>query len=235
MSHIGSNSLVGAKNPLDVAVVDSSGNQISLFGGSGGTASTDDAAFSIGAAASVTPAGFLADEVATDSVDEGDVGLARMTLDRKVLTRVVGATDANRLDVNSLGAGIVAQAGYQNTTWSTGHNPGANTKATITRASAGGSTKNVCTGFTVSLSAGTTAPAAVQITVALIDGASGGGTYLWGPTVISLPAVAGAISAFTVNRKWFVGTAATGMTLEFSAAGGANTTETVTMDGTTSL
>lgn len=43
---------------------------------------TDDSAFTAGTS-KVTPAGFLADETATDSVDEGDVGAARMTLDRK--------------------------------------------------------------------------------------------------------------------------------------------------------
>ncbi len=45
-------------------------------------AMTDDAAFTP-ATSKVTPGGFLADEAATDSVDEGDVGIARMTLDRK--------------------------------------------------------------------------------------------------------------------------------------------------------
>lgn len=62
----------------------------------------DDSAFSI-AVDTVSPSGFLADETAPDSVDEGDVGLARMTLDRKVLTRIVGATDANRLDIDASG------------------------------------------------------------------------------------------------------------------------------------
>lgn len=42
----------------------------------------DDAAFTVGTS-KVQPAGFLADETATDSVDEGDIGAARMTLDRK--------------------------------------------------------------------------------------------------------------------------------------------------------
>lgn len=44
---------------------------------------TDDAAFTP-ASSSVTPAGFFADETAPDSVDEGDIGVARMTLDRFV-------------------------------------------------------------------------------------------------------------------------------------------------------
>ena len=42
----------------------------------------DDAAFTV-ATTRVQPVGFLADETATDSVDEGDAGAARMTLDRK--------------------------------------------------------------------------------------------------------------------------------------------------------
>lgn len=42
----------------------------------------DDAAFTP-ATSRVMPAGFQADETATDSVDEGDVGAGRMTLDRK--------------------------------------------------------------------------------------------------------------------------------------------------------
>ncbi len=44
----------------------------------------DDAAFTP-ATSSVSMAGFQADETATDSVDEGDAGAARMTLDRKVI------------------------------------------------------------------------------------------------------------------------------------------------------
>jgi hypothetical protein len=44
----------------------------------------DDAAFVPGTS-KVMPVGFEADEGSTDSVDEGDVGAARMTLDRKIL------------------------------------------------------------------------------------------------------------------------------------------------------
>lgn len=46
------------------------------------TVFSDDAAFTP-ATSKVTAVGFIADETATDSVDEGDVGAARMTLDRK--------------------------------------------------------------------------------------------------------------------------------------------------------
>lgn len=45
----------------------------------------DDAAFTP-ATSKVVMAGFEADESSTDSVDEGDAGAARMTLDRKIIT-----------------------------------------------------------------------------------------------------------------------------------------------------
>lgn len=45
----------------------------------------DDSAFVVGTG-TVGVVGFLADETATDSVDEGDVGAPRMSLDRRVLT-----------------------------------------------------------------------------------------------------------------------------------------------------
>lgn len=48
---------------------------------------TDDAAFTP-ATSKVMMAGFQADETATDSVDEGDAGAARMTLDRKQITTI---------------------------------------------------------------------------------------------------------------------------------------------------
>lgn len=45
----------------------------------------DDAAFGV-ATTPLTPAGYLADETATDSVNEGDTGAARITLDRRQIT-----------------------------------------------------------------------------------------------------------------------------------------------------
>ena len=110
------------------------------------------------------------------------------------------------------------------------HNPAANTKATITRAAGAAGVRNVGVGFCVYFMAGATAPTATQITVALIDGASGGTTYLWGPVVIGIPATAGATTGFIVGTCWKMGSTATGMTLEFSAAGGANTIESVDFD-----
>ena len=70
-----------------VTILNSSGTPINTFGGSGGTAVADDAAFAVGTDQG-TPAMGLADETATDSVDEGDVGVMRMTLDRKQIVAI---------------------------------------------------------------------------------------------------------------------------------------------------
>lgn len=53
----------------------------------------DDAAFGV-ATSPVLPAGFLADETATDSVNEGDVGAARITLDRRQINASEYAEDS---------------------------------------------------------------------------------------------------------------------------------------------
>lgn len=60
----------------------------------------DDAAFTVGTS-KLMAVGFLADETATDSVDEGDIGIGRMTLDRKI--HVV-----SEMESNSMRAGGVA-------------------------------------------------------------------------------------------------------------------------------
>lgn len=62
----------------------------------------DDAAFTP-ATTKVNMAGFEVDETATDTLDEGDAGAARIDSSRRQLMRIVGATDANRADVDASG------------------------------------------------------------------------------------------------------------------------------------
>lgn len=62
----------------------------------------DDSAFTV-ATSKVYPMGAFANETTPDSVDEGDIGAPRMTLDRKLLTRVVGSSDANRMEIDASG------------------------------------------------------------------------------------------------------------------------------------
>lgn len=78
----------------DTCNYDSLAGAVVTVTGSGASATlVDDAAFTPGTSI-VTPIGFLADETATDSVDEGDTGAARMTLDRKILTANTYKDDA---------------------------------------------------------------------------------------------------------------------------------------------
>jgi len=80
-------------NVLFIQLADNAGNAVSVTGNKLDvnatvvldTAYVDDSAFTIGVD-KVNAQGFLADETATDSVDEGDIGLARMTLDRRMIT-----------------------------------------------------------------------------------------------------------------------------------------------------
>jgi len=72
---------VNAQGAAYVHITDSSGTSIDSFGAS----FVDDSAFTPGTSAG-SPTFFFADETGTDSVDEGDAGIARMTLTRKQIT-----------------------------------------------------------------------------------------------------------------------------------------------------
>lgn len=96
-------SLVGTDGDYSPLSVDATG---ALRVTTATTGLVDDSAFGI-ATDKVTPAGFLADETAPDSVNEGDIGAARMTLDRKLLVRIVGSVDTQRLEINALGGAKV--------------------------------------------------------------------------------------------------------------------------------
>lgn len=82
----------------------------------------DDAGFTP-ATSSVMMAGFQADETATDSVDEGDAGAARMTLDRKLITSpqphtAGGLSIARDIDLNNGALTVVKNAPGQLYGWS---------------------------------------------------------------------------------------------------------------------
>lgn len=114
--------------------------------------------------------------------------------------------------------------------WSVISVPIANTQATASKGAGGAGVRHVCTSITAILAADTTAPGAASVIVNLIDGASGGGVYLWRGR-LALPATAGETREIVISGLNIFGTANTAMTLEFSAAGGANTFESVTLTG----
>lgn len=117
--------------------------------------------------------------------------------------------------------------------WAVSHAPAVNVVATCTiGAPVDAYVRNVCTGFTAMLNGGTAAPAAAAVTLRLIDGPSGGTKYLW-QAALSVPATAGAVGGVTRSGIYIIGSPGQPMTLEFSAAGGGNTFQSVAMEGTT--
>lgn len=92
---------LGTNDALNVAIVDGAGNQVTSFGGSGGTSATDDAAFTA-ASGSGTPIMAFA---TSDSVDSGDVGVVAMTTSREMK---VQATNAGTFAVQVDGSALTA-------------------------------------------------------------------------------------------------------------------------------
>ena len=62
------------------------------------TVFVDDASFTV-TTSKVNAIGLYADQTSTDSVNEGDIGIPRMTLDRKQITTVAPSSDTEGLDV----------------------------------------------------------------------------------------------------------------------------------------
>jgi hypothetical protein len=140
--------------------------------------------------------------------------------------RAKSASAANLAAKSGVGASVSALPGM----WPATHAPAVNTQASASQAAGGAGVRHVCTGISINLAAGGTAPAATQLTVNLRDGATGAGSILatW---TIAIPATAGAFAAINLTGLNIPGTANTAMTLEFTAAGGPNTYESCTLFG----
>ena len=111
------------------------------------------------------------------------------------------------------------------------HNPAVNTQATASQAAAGAGLRNIVDCISATYVADTTAPAATTVTLNVRDGATGAGTIIW-TADLSLPAVASEdASPVQLCGLGIPGTANTAMTIEFAAAGGANTFQAVSMKG----
>ena len=120
--------------------------------------------------------------------------------------------------------------------WAVTSAPAVNTVASASRPASPApplaESRHVCTSIIALARGGTTAPAAVQLTVNLRDGASGAGTILASFTLVLAAAVA-AQDGIVLSDQEIIGSPNTAMTLEFTAAGGVNTFESVTMTGHT--
>ncbi|UOF79032.1 glycoprotein repeat domain-containing protein [Caudoviricetes sp.] len=85
---------------------------ISSVPGSGSAPSKpDDGAFTIGTDV-VSPIGALADETTPDSVDEGDVGLLRMTLDRLLKIQIAGMASGVAVPVTDNGGSLTVDGTF---------------------------------------------------------------------------------------------------------------------------
>lgn len=143
-------------------------------------------------------------------------------------TAVSATSDRVNAHFDVYGRQVVRPSG----TWQVQHTPAANTQATISQAAGAAGVKNVCTSITVTFSGNASSAAAVGTVFNLRDGVSGAGTILWSGT-IWITATAGDSESITLGPIWIEGpTAATAMTLEAAAAGGANTVQSVSMTGT---
>ena len=93
-----------------------------------------------------------------------------------------------------------------------GHRPASGAQATFTAAATVGGEKYVVSGFSATLSG--VALSAGSIGVYIIDGASGGTTYLW-QEVLGVSSIGATTRMSDLN---IVGTANTALTIEFSGA-----------------
>jgi hypothetical protein len=111
--------------------------------------------------------------------------------------------------------GGVALLAAQPAGWAIFSAPAVSTQASASQAAGAAGVRHVATN--VCFSAGsTTAPALTQLTVNLRDGATGAGTIKWSQVVI-VTAVVGQNAAPVCTPVNVVGSAATAMTLEYSA------------------
>lgn len=168
----------------------------------------------------------------------GDASAANQTATNAAL----GATTDTAVDGDAAGSvsaklrginkALAAQLLDPDNVWTASHLPNANTKATCVKAAPGAGYRLVVTGITATLAAGATAPSAVEVSISLIEDAAGTPVTRWS-AVTSLQAVAGDKGG-VAKAVYIPATAANkSMTLEFSAAGGTNTYESVTLEGYT--
>lgn len=107
--------------------------------------------------------------------------------------------------------------------WTVVHAPATNVQATATKSAGAAGVKHVCYGIVASIS-GAAAAAAAAVGVQVLDGAS----VVFSAT---LAAPANQAAQIQLTGLSIIGTAATSMTIQFVAAGGAGTFEAVTLIG----
>ncbi len=156
--------------------------------------------------------------------------LALATATNPTFTQLTDATNtiksgsaANLSATSSVNAQLAVRPGD----WSINHTPAAATQATITKAAGAAGVRHVCTSISATLATIGTAQSSA-IVLSLRDGTTGAGTILWSKQAV-LPA--NALWEVNISNLNIVGTAATGMTLEFGAAGATASFSSVALTG----
>lgn len=138
---------------------------------------------------------------------------------------ILRSVNANSIGTTISQGGLLTSAPGQ---WTAVHTPAAGVQATATRAAGSASQRHVCTGIIVSFGA-IVAPVATLLQWNLRDGVSGVGAILASGQV-AIPAAVAISDTVALAGLGIYGSAATAMTLEFSAAL-ANLAEGVTLIG----
>lgn len=150
----------------------------------------------------------------------------------RLSTAITGSGTAN-LTVQAMAAPTVPIPNYTNATsltatvntgeitekgprWQVTSTPAVSTQASASKGAGTGTVRHVADCVTFS-GGSTTAPAATKLNINLRDGATGAGTIIWSTTVVVLAATGQNIAPFTACGLNLVGSAATAMTLEYSA------------------
>jgi len=113
--------------------------------------------------------------------------------------------------------------------WPLNAAPAANTVASVTKAAGGAGVRHVLKSISAAVGA-VAVPAATISTLQVRDGASGVGPVIW-QTYIGVEAVAGKSNPRDIVGLNIVGSANTAMTVEFAAASGANTFQSISATG----
>lgn len=155
----------------------------------------------------------------------GDAGVAVWAV-RDDTLGVFSSTEGDYEPLHTDAQGRLYTTDVWRSPWDIEHVPLVNVQATIAQATAGVGLRNVMKTAAFVFAAGATAPTAATIEIEILDGV----TVVWQLT-ISVPATAGAMNGVALSNLNIYGTADTSMTIRFSAAGGANTFESVAATG----
>lgn len=164
-----------------------------------------------------------ADDVAAPTL--GLLGSASFAFlfDGTTFDRARSASAANISALSGIGALVATRPGD----WSINNVQGANAQATVARAAGAAGVRHVCTSIYASV-IGQAAAVENLTQVVLRDGATGVGPIVWSGRLLVGPSTNFQVQMSGLN---IVGSAATAMTLEFAAAGGASTFEAVSLTG----